>query len=121
MAAGNSRNLGTREVESYVDTGNCKSLQITLGNAGVITTVTLPNEAKGFKMVPKTNNAYFAVNKTVETLATSSLQTIPASAFSDNGIAYSDALEIRLLPSGISRTIQIMSPVNATVVDLEVF
>ena len=104
-----------------VDTGLEKAVQITLSTAGTVTTVTLPNDARGFKIVPQTNNVYFAVNGTVADLATSSLTTIPASAFSRNGICYADSMEVRLLPDGTDRTLQLRSPVDSTVLDLEVF
>ncbi|MBU0572005.1 MAG: hypothetical protein KKC50_08205 [Candidatus Omnitrophica bacterium] len=115
------RDLGNRELESYVDTGFEKGLEITMGLTGVVTTVTLPDEAKGFKLFCSGADIYFAVNATVESLATSALATIPATAFSKTGIALEDFWEVRLLPSGIARTLTMKATIDNPVVLLEVF
>ena len=120
--------LGSREMESYVDTGKTKSVEITLSaTEEAVTTVTLPSNAKGIRLFPS-SDIRFAVNATVVAVGTSSSQTVAASAFTVGGIAKSSTWETRLLPSTIKtkstdteRTISLSSLVASVVVVIEVF
>lgn len=121
-------NLEAREMESYVDTGKEKSINITLSTAGTVTTVTLPNEAKGFRVYTATDPLRFAVNETVEAAATSALTTIPASAFSTGGDILTGFWDARLLPSPVKtkqsqtpRTLSFRSTADNSVFTLELF
>ena len=108
--------------ESYIDTGNELSIEITLSTAGTVTTVTLPDSAKGFKLYPRTNNVRFSVNNTAAAaVGTSSATSIAASALTVGGIAKENAWETRLLPPGTSRTLTIRSVTSSVVCDLETF
>jgi hypothetical protein len=119
---------GAREMESYVDTGSEKSIQITLsGTPGTVTTVSLPDEAKGFRMYPD-NACRFGINQTPAAIATSSATTIASSAFALGGIAKASAWETRLLPSPVKtkatdleRTLQLRSTTASVVIELEIF
>ena len=109
MASSDAATAEKRHLESYVDTGVEKSIEITLsGTPGTVTTITLPDTAKGFKLYPRTNHIRFSVNNTSPAaVATSSSGTIAASAFAAGGIAKNDAWETRLLPTGASRTLSL--------------
>jgi hypothetical protein len=114
--------LESRQLESYVDTGAEQSLQITLsGTPGTVTTITLPDAAKGVKMYPVSQKVQFAINNAAATLATSTATTIAASAFGVGGIAFNDMWETRLLPSGADRTLSLVGGFANTVVYVEVF
>ncbi len=120
--------LGAREMESYVDTGKSKSIEITLSTAGTVTTLTLPSDAKGFRVYSSTDRIRFSVNNTVEVKATSVLTTIPASALAVGGIVLPGYWETRLLPSIVKtkstdpqRTISFSSALDNSVFDLETF
>lgn len=111
-----------RQWESYEDTGYEQSIEITLsGTPGTVTTVTVPNDAKGFRLYPRSNAVRFAVGSTVAAVATSSSTTIAATAFAVGGIAKANIWETRLLPSGSSRTVTINSPSASVVIDMEIF
>lgn len=123
MASSNAATVESRSAESYVDTGNEKSIEITLsGTPGEITVVTLPDTAKGFKLYPRTNGVRFSVNNTSPAaVATSSTTPIAASALAVGGIAKPDMWETRLLPNGTARTLSLRSATASVVVDLEVY
>jgi hypothetical protein len=123
MASSNAARLEARQIESYVDTANESSLEVTLsGTPGTVTTITLPNTAKGFKLYPRTNHIRFSVNNTsTAAVGTSSSTTVAASVFAVGGIAKNDMWETRLLPNGASRTLSLRSTTASVVVDVEVF
>lgn len=117
-----SGEINQRQWESYQDTSFEKSIEITLsGTPGTNTTVTLPDDAKGFRLYPRSNHIRFAVNATCAAVATSSSTTIAASALAIGGIAKNDIWETRLLPAGSSRTLSLESATGSVVVDLETF
>ncbi len=117
-----SSDYNARVFESHVDTGNEKSIEVTMSTAGTVTTITLPDTARGFKLYPRTSHIRFAVGNTaIAAVATSSATTIASTAFAVGGIAKPDAWEVRLLPSGATRTLSIRSITSSVVVDVEVF
>ena len=124
MAAANSASLNARQIESYVDTGHEASIEVTLSaTPGTVTTITIPDNAKGFKIFPRSSPVRFAVNNTsIAAVGASSATTIAANAFGAGAVAKADLWETRLLPSsGTGRTISLRSTAASVVVDLEVF
>ena len=121
--------VGSREMESYVDTGIEQSANITLSaTPETITTVTLPADVKGFRMYSASNNIRFAVNGTVVAVGASSSQTVAATVFKRGGVVLAGAWETRLLPSAVrtkstdaNRTITLYSLVASTAVTIELF
>ena len=118
------------ESQSFSDTLNEKSIEVTLSaTPGNLTTVTLPDNAKGFKLFPRTNHVRFAVyyDGTVRTLAavaTDSDGTVAAADLAIGGIAKNDMWEVRLLPGdsiNTDRILTLRSTTASVVVDLEVF
>ncbi len=118
--------------ESFVDTGAEQSIEITLsGTPGTLTTVTLPDTAKGFKLYPRSNHVRFAVYqsssaRTLAAVATDSDGTVAATDFAIGGIAKADQWETRLLPSKLvpsttTRILTLRSTTASVVCDLEVF
>jgi len=108
--------------EAFVDTGVEGSIEVTLsGTPGDVTVITLPDSSKGFKLFPRTNAIRFSVNATPAAVATSATTPIAASAFAIGGIAKENLWEIRLLPPGTSRTLNLRSITASVVIDIEVF
>jgi hypothetical protein len=111
------------EVLFRSDTGNSKSIEITLdGTPGALSTVTLPSDAIGFKIWPRTNHVRFAINQALAAVATGTT-TIAASDLAVGGIAKNDQWEVRLLPPAYkgTRILTLRSTTASVVVDLEVF
>lgn len=95
-------------------TGYVKSGRWTLGNAGVITTISLPDWADGFCLRANTYDVRFAVDEDPE--------DIGDETFAVGGIATADSWEVRTLDDGTSRTLRVVSfDQNAVVIDVEVF
>jgi len=118
------------ETESYFDTGAEASIELTLDTTpGTLTTVTLPDAAKGFRLYPRTNACRFAVyasgsTRTLAAVATDTDNTVAAADLAIGGIAKADVWETRLLPSynnTADRILTIRSLTADAVVDLEVF
>lgn len=102
--------------------GYLKSIEITLSaTPGTVTTVTLPDEAIGFRLNPRSNPCRFAVGEDPAAVATISATTIAASTMAVGGIARADAWETRLLDTGQTRTLHLRSATASLVIDLEVF
>lgn len=126
MAKSGDRNQ--REMESYVDTGSTKSLEVTLsGTPGTVSTVYIPTDAKGFKII-SASKVRFAVNATVAVVGTSSTASTASSVFTNGGVAEAGLAEVRLLPSNkktkstdLERYITLISLVASVVVTIEVF
>ena len=94
-----------REHESYVDTGKESSCQITLSaTPETVTTVTIPQEYKGFRIYSASDDIRFGVSQTVEAIGTSSSQSVSIGDFGIGGIALSGSWETRLFPSQLSAT-----------------
>jgi len=116
-----------RQWESYEDTAFERSIEITLdATPGNLTTVTLPDDCKGFRLYPRSNHIRFAVSngtfsRTLAAVATDSDGTVAASDFAIGGIAKNDTWETRLLPSGTTRILTLRSTTASVVVDVEVF
>lgn len=124
MASGleSKGSLADRQLESYVDTGSSKSITLTLsGTPNTATSITVADTYKGIKLYPRSADIAFRVNGTVATLATSSATSITDATLSAGSIAKASQWEIRLLPSGTSRTLTILSATASAVVDLELF
>jgi hypothetical protein len=103
-------------------TGALASIEITLsGTPGTVTTVTIPDTARGVRLYPRSNAIRFAIGEDPAAVATSSSTTIAASALAAGGIAKADTWEVRLLEAGSSRTVRLRSATASVVVDLEVF
>ena len=103
-------------------TGALFSLSVTLsGTPNTVTTITLPDNARGFRLYPTSNDVRFAVGENPATLATATATTIAAAAFGVGGIAKGDQFETRLLEAGTSRTLRLSSATASTVVTAETF
>lgn len=123
--------LGDREFESYVDTGNEVSSEVTLSaTPGTVTAITIPNQYKGFRLYPRTNHVRFSVNRSaaaVGTVATGN-QAATIGNFDTGGVAKAEAWETRLLPAvgtnnstSQSRVLYLRSITASVVVDVELF
>jgi hypothetical protein len=103
-------------------TGALASIEITLsGTPGTVTTVTIPDTARGVRLYPRSNAIRFAIGEDPAAVATSSSTTIAATALAVGGIAKPDQWEVRLLEAGTGRTVRLRSTTASVVVDLEVF
>ena len=103
-------------------TGVLKSLVATLSDtANTVTTVTLPDNVRGFRLFPRANAIRFAVGENTVAVGTSSSTTVAASVFTVGGIAKADMWETRLISAGASRTLRLSSATASVVVDIEVF
>jgi hypothetical protein len=103
-------------------TGALLSIEITLsGTAGTVTTVTIPDTARGVRLYPRSDAIRFAIGEDPAAVATSSATTIAATALAVGGIAKADQWEVRLLEAGTERTVRLRSATASVVVDLEVF
>jgi hypothetical protein len=102
--------------------GALSSIEITLSaTVGTVTTVTLPDTARGFNLYARANPARFAINEDPAAVGTSSSTTIAASAFTVGGIAKADQWTTRLIAAGTNRTLRLRSLTASLVLDLEVF
>ena len=121
-----------REFESYVDTGFEQSAEVTLSaSAGQISTVTVPSNAKGFRMYPRTNAIRFSVELgTSESRVVAAVGTVSTGAaiaesdLTNGGVVKPDAWETRLLPAttpSVQRFIYLRSITASVVVDFEIF
>lgn len=119
-----------REFEAYVDCGQEVSCQITLGTAGVVTTVDIPTFSKGVKMIASTNPGRFSVgfssqSRSVAAIGTSSSASVGVGDFNIGGILKADVAEVRLLPSinqeSGTRKLYLRSTTNNLVVQVEFF
>ncbi|MBU0650325.1 hypothetical protein KKC59_00285 [bacterium] len=107
---------------AYKDTGFNRAIKITLSSTpGEVTVINLPNEAKGFKLIPAGEDVLFSVDEAVDDLAVSSNLIINEGDFSIGGIAKSNLTEVRLLPFKADRKIYLKSAVADVVLELEVF
>ena len=116
--------VGQNDLTSALnDTGNSFRRPIILsGTPGTITTVAIPDSAKGFKLYPQSNDVSFAVNQTlVAAPANDSDTTILSTDWVVGAFAKGNTCETRLLPPSTSRTLQILSATASVVVELEVF
>lgn len=115
----------TESVLFRQDTGAEKSIEITLsGTPGTETTITIPSDAVGFKIYPRSSSVRFAVNASPAAVATDSDGTVAATDLAIGGIAKANQWEVRILPpegqSG-TRILKIESATASVVVDFEVF
>lgn len=116
--------LSLPEIDLSADalTGQLASLEITLSNTpGTVTSVTIPDTARGIRLYPRSDGVRFAVGEDPAAVGASSSTTIAASAFGTGGIAKPDQWETRLLEAGTSRTVRLRSTTADVVVDMEVF
>ena len=126
MASDAADDLEARQMESYSDTGNEKSIEVTLsGTPGTLTTITVPAWAKGFKLYPRSNAVRFAVGKSTRTAAAvgaSSGASLTESDMGVGGICKADMWETRLLPSNTTgRVMTLRSTTASVVIDVEFF
>lgn len=127
-AAGSAR-LTDRQKESYEDTVNAKNIVITSSaTVWVISTVTVPTNAKGFRLYPVTNEVNFAVQDGATTITISSVtanwSASSVTTFGTGGLAKGDKWETRLLPytsSSNTRYLYLRSGTASTVITLEFF
>ena len=119
------------ERESYFDTGNEVSSEVTLSaTPGTVTAITVPAGYKGFRLYPRVNNIRFSVNRSaaaVGTVATDN-QAGTIANFGAGGIAKGEMWETRLFPAegtngsqSQSRVIYLRSTTASVVVDVELF
>jgi hypothetical protein len=98
------------------------SIEITLSaTPGTVTTLTIPDSARGFCLFPRNGNARFAVNENPAAVGASSATSIAASAMTAGGIAKQSEWVTRLIEAGTSRTIRLRSLTASLILDLEVF
>ena len=98
------------------------SIEITLSaTPGTVTTVTLPDSARGFCLYPRNGDARFAVTENPAAVGASSATTIAASAMTAGGIAKQAEWVTRLIEGGTSRTLRLRSLTASLILDLEVF
>lgn len=115
--------------ESYVDTGKEESVEVTLSaTAGLVSTVTVPSWAKGFRLYPRSNHIRFSVQigtteRAVEAVGTATAgAAVSTTTVNVGGIAKNDVWETRLLPAdNRPRYIYLRSTTTSVVVDLEFF
>ncbi len=128
--AASNKGMADRQWESYSDTGKEKSIELTLSSsAGVVSTVTVPSWAKGFRLYPRTNAIRFSVRLESNSSDVNISSTVASSAISiaeDNlgrgGIAKPDGWETRLLPAdATTRLLYLRSATSSVVVDVEFF
>jgi hypothetical protein len=109
-------------MQADAQTGALASIEITLSaTPGTVTTVTIPDTARGIRLYPRSNAIRFAIGEDPAAVATSSSTTIAASALAVGGIAKADQWEVRLLETGTDRTVRLRSATASVVVDLEAF
>lgn len=89
--------------------------------ADTVHTITLPDDARGVRITPAASNIRYAIGEPVTSLAGTSAEAIPASAFTAGNLARADQTEVRLLPAGTGRTLSIATTAASVVVDVEVF
>lgn len=92
---------------------NNRVLKSTSGSVNTTQSISIPDEALGFRIYPTANSIRFAVNE-----APAAVGTMPALAV--GGIAKNDIWETRLLDWGTAKTLQLLSTA-ATTVDVEFF
>jgi hypothetical protein len=103
-------------------TGKLFSLSATLSDTpGTVTTITLPDSARGIRLNPTSDDIQFAVGEDPDVLATSSDTTIAVDTFGVGGIAKGDAWEVRLIEDGTARTLHLASATASVVVTVETF
>lgn len=100
--------------------GALKSVQITLQAAGNVTTVTLPDNARGFRIYSD-GAIRFAIGENPAAVGTGSGATVGTGDFSVGGIIRATTLYTRYLESGPGRTLRLYAVAGGEVVDLEVF
>lgn len=89
---------------------------LTSGSGSVSTsvvTVTVPDDAMGFRLYATTNPIRFAINEDPATVGTLASLTV-------GGIAKADMWETRIIAIGTSRTLRLLGT-TATTVDVEFF
>jgi len=102
-------------------TGKLASIELTLsGTPGTVTTVTLPDWARGVRL-SATEECRFAVGEDPAEQATSSATTVAAAAFAVGNVIVADQAEVRLLETGASRTLRLSSETASAVVVVEAF
>ncbi len=96
----------------------------TLGTANTVTTITLPDWARGFRLTSAAA-VEFAVNENPATPASTSGTTLVAASMAVGGTAAADTPETRILPEPDedypTRTLKIKSQTGAAVVLVELF
>lgn len=122
LYAASSSDLQSRQYASYQDTGFESSLTIVLASSNTVATVTLPDDAKGFKLYPRSTSIRFSVNQSTVTVSSTSYNTSFASSdLGAGGIAKNDQWETRLLPYGKGRQLMLRPDSSSVTVDLEAF
>jgi hypothetical protein len=112
------------QVEFAPDLGpNSRHLVVTLSaEADTLTTVGIPNGARGVVITPVNNPVRVDVNEApAATEAASSSTTVAASAWGLGAICEPDIPNPRILPDGTGRTLQIRSSSASVVVRLSTF
>lgn len=103
--------------------GKIKSIKVTLsGTAGTVTSVTVPDSARGVRMYPD-KQVRFAVDENPAAEATSSSTTVTSAALATGGYAAAAEWEARLLEeyNGAARTVRLMGAIGSEVVLVEFF
>lgn len=128
MAAGRQSTEMIRE--SFMDTGVERSIRHTMGSAGVVSIISLPNDVKGFKLKPSADLRFTVAAegavRTPQAIGATSGTTVAASAFdaAKGGYALAGIVEVRLLPPYNGRdvrTLSLLGLAGAETADIEVF
>ncbi len=131
--AASAKDITQRVHESFEDSLFIRSINITLNRdaANIITTVTVPMDAKGFRIYPSSTGIRFAVgipDNSTPALAAIAVSTSPLTAeissttLAVGGIAIASIWETRLLPfTGQLRKLYLRAPTAGAVLDLEFF
>lgn len=102
--------------------GVLKSIKCTLSaTPGTLTTITLPDNAQGFRLYPATSDIRFAIGENPAAEATDTDGTVAAADFAVGAIAKADQWETRLLAAGTARTLRLRSATASVVVEVGVF
>lgn len=96
-----------------------KSIQATLGAAGVVTTVSIPSGAVGANIRPN-GDVRFNIDADPEAQATSSATTIAADALNDGNSAFADQDNV-ILFNPDAATLRLKAVAGGEVVTLEFF
>lgn len=86
----------------------------TAAAAGTVTSITLPDWARGIRLSPRSAAVRFAIGEDPAAVGA-------GTTFATGGIAKADAWETRLIEDGTARTLRLRSATASVVVDVEVF
>jgi len=108
------------ELHADAREGVLTSIRVTLAEAGTVTSIEVPDKARGARMFPAAE-IRFAVNENPAAEASSGSTSISTSALAVGGIAKANEWETRLLQGQIGRTLRLRGAAGSEVVQVEFF